>query len=97
VDRVAVVGREGGTLVCELLGERGAVAPSILEARDVYQRALSTYTAGRFADAAIGFREAAALRPDDLAAVELAERSDALVREPLPDDWDGVFAQTAKL
>jgi adenylate cyclase len=97
VDLVAVVGRERGTLVCELLGERGAVAPGILRARDVYEAALDAYLAGRFTAAAAGFREAAALRPHDLAAVELGRRAEALAREPLPDDWDGVYAQPAKL
>jgi hypothetical protein len=97
VDRVAVVGRESGTLVCELLGECGAVAPHILHARDVYERALEAYMEGRFAAAVDGFREASLLRPDDLAAMELASRAEALMREPLPDDWDGLFAQTAKL
>jgi adenylate cyclase len=97
VDLVAVVGRESGTLVCELLGERGAVDPRILRARDVYEQALEEYLAGRFAEAVIGFGNAAVLRPGDLAAVELGSRAEALARQPLPADWDGVYAQTAKL
>ncbi len=35
LDRVAVVGRASVTLVCELWGESGSVAASVLEARDV--------------------------------------------------------------
>jgi adenylate cyclase len=97
LDRVAVVGRESATLVCELLGEEGALAPSILRARDVYERALDAYMAGQFAEAADGFREAVALWPEDHAAVEMAERSENLAVEPAPSGWSGVYAQTAKL
>ena len=84
LDRVAVVGRESATLVCELLGEAGTLAPAILQARDVYERALELYVAGRFEVAAAGFREAAALWPDDHAAVEMAERAEGLASEPVP-------------
>jgi adenylate cyclase len=97
VDLVAVIGRERGTRVCELLGLRGTVAPDVLRARDVYETALQAYLAGRFGEAVAGFREAATLRPHDLAATELGRRAEALAREPLPDGWNGVYAQTAKL
>jgi adenylate cyclase len=97
LDRVAVVGRERATLVCELLGAEGTLAPGIMRARDVYERALDAYVAGRFAEATSGFREAAALWPEDHAAVEMAQRAESLAREPVPAGWSGVYAQTAKL
>lgn len=97
LDRVAVVGRESGTLVIELLGEAGAVPASVLRARDVYEAALVAYFDGRFAEAAAGFRAAAALRPDDLAAAQLAERAEELAHVPTPAGWDGVHALTSKL
>ena len=97
LDRVAVVGRESATLVCELLGEAGTLPREMLEARDVYERALEWYVAGRFSEAAAGFREAASIWPDDHAAVEMARRSDELAREPVPAGWSGVFEQTVKL
>jgi hypothetical protein len=92
-----VVGRGSATLVCELLGAEGTLAPSVLQARDVYERALGAYAAGQFAEAAVGFREAAALWPEDRAAVEMAERAEGLVREPVPAGWSGVYEQTVKL
>lgn len=97
LDRVAVVGRASATLVCELLGEAGSVPPGQLEARDLYERALELYAAGRFAEATAGFREVAAVWPGDRAAVEMAERAERLAREPVPTGWSGVFAQTSKL
>ena len=53
--------------------------------------------AGRFAEALVGFREAAVLRPGDVAAIVLAARAEGLIREPVSEDWDGLFAQTTKL
>jgi adenylate cyclase len=97
LDRVAVVGRASATLVCELLGEAGTLAPTVLHARDVYERALDAYIAGRFSEAAAGFRKAATLWPEDRAALEMAERAEGLVHSPVPADWHGVYAQTSKL
>ncbi len=97
LDRVAVVGRERATQVCELLGEEATLPPHIAHARDLYERALDAYVAGQFSEAAAGFREAAAIWPEDHAAVELAERAAGLAHAPAPDGWDGVYAQTVKL
>jgi len=97
LDRVAVVGRERATQVCELLGEEATLPPHIAHARDLYERALDAYVAGQFSEAAAGFREAAAIWPEDHAAVELAERAAGLAHALAPDGWDGVYAQTVKL
>jgi adenylate cyclase len=97
LDRVAVVGRERDTLVCELLGEAGALPPHIMQARDTYEAALGAYVDGEFAAAAAGFRAASALWPEDHAAVEMAARADTLAHEPAPAGWRGVYEQTVKL
>jgi adenylate cyclase len=96
LDRVAVVGRTEGTLVGELLGETGAVPADVLAARDRYEEALAAYFARRFADAAVGFRAAAAARPTDKAAPLMALRADDLARDPPPPAWDGIHVQTSK-
>lgn len=95
LDRVAVVGRSGGTELSELLGESGTVAADVLVARDAYEEAFAAYTAGRFESAVQGFRRALGMRPDDRAARELAERAAAYARQP-PADWEGIFVATAK-
>ncbi|MFN0144636.1 MAG: adenylate/guanylate cyclase domain-containing protein, partial [Mycobacterium sp.] len=97
LDRVAVVGREGDTLVYELLAEAGALPPHIAQARDAYEGALSAYVEGKFSEAAAGFRAASALWPEDRAAVEMADRAFLLARGPVPDDWRGIYSQTVKL
>jgi adenylate cyclase len=96
LDRVAVMGRSAGTLVSELLGECGEVAPDVLRARDLYEQALDAYFARQFDEAAHGFRAAAALRPDDRAARMMARRADDLEIFQPAADWDGVHLQTAK-
>jgi len=95
LDRVAVVGRTGGTLVCELLGHVGSVTADALAARDGYERALADYFAGRFDRAAAGFRDLSTARPVDQAATTLAERAEALARRP-PERWDGVHLVASK-
>lgn len=96
LDRVAVVGRTEGTLIGELLGETGAVPADVLAARDQYEAALAAYFARRFAEAAVGFRAAAAARPGDKAAPLMALRADDLARDPPPPEWDGIHVQTSK-
>jgi adenylate cyclase len=96
LDRVAVVGRQQGTLVFELLGEAGRLPQSLLLARDRYETALDDYFAGRFAAAAAGFADAALLRPGDRAADVMAQRARALAQNPPGPDWDGVFISLQK-
>ena len=96
LDRVAVVGRGEGTVVYELLGKRNAVRDAILQARDLYEQALAAYFAGRFAEAAAGFRRAAAARPDDKASAVMMTRAEQLSGGPLAVDWDGVYVATNK-
>jgi adenylate cyclase len=95
LDRVAVKGRHQGTLVYELLGNRGEVAANVLEARDLYEAALDAYFAGDFAAAATAFEAAAAVRPDDLGARNMAQRSRDLALDP-PAAWDGIHVMHEK-
>jgi adenylate cyclase len=96
LDLVAVVGRAAATPVYELLGEAGQVAPQTLTARDRYEAALEAYFAGRFEDAAAGFRAAAALQPQDRAAPLMARRAaDFEAYNPGPN-WHGVHVETHK-
>jgi adenylate cyclase len=94
LDRVAVVGRREGTLVNELLGEQGNVPAPVLQARDLYEQALAAYFAQRFAEAALGFRAAAAALPTDRAAVQMAERAEVYQHFPPGETWGGLYLQT---
>jgi adenylate cyclase len=95
LDRVAVKGRQQGTIVCELIGKKGEVAAEIIEARAVYESALDAYFAGDFALAAGLFARASNLRPNDIAAPTMRERCEALVVDP-PAEWDGIHIMHEK-
>ena len=93
---IAVVGRSEGTDIYELLGERGTVAPAVLEARDRYETALAAYFARRFEEAAAVFRSAADLHPGDKAAEIMAHRSEQLALYQPSPEWDGVYVSSSK-
>jgi adenylate cyclase len=96
LDRVAVAGRSGGTLVNELLGRVGEVPAETCQARDLYEEALVAYFERRFGAAAAGFRAAASARPGDRAAEIMASRAISLEAYPVPLDWDGLYLAASK-
>jgi adenylate cyclase len=95
LDRVAVKGRNQGTMVCELISLKGEAAPEILDARAVYQAALDAYFAADFEQARALFAGASSLRPDDLAAVSMCARCQTLLADP-PAEWDGIHVMHEK-
>jgi adenylate cyclase len=96
LDRVAVKGRQQGTLVCELMGHRGGVAEDSLKARDIYEAGLSLYFDRRFAEATRVFQQALALRPGDRAAMALAARAERYAAAPPEKGWSGIEIMKAK-
>jgi adenylate cyclase len=96
LDRAVVVGRRASTDLFELLGNKGAVDADLLEARDLYEKAMDAYLARSFADAQAGFEAARKARPGDKAAQVLAGRAATFVAEPPGEDWDGSWHHTKK-
>ena len=96
LDRVAVKGRQQGTLICELMGRRGTVAAERLEARDLYEAGLALYFDRRFAEATRVFQQALALRPGDRAAMALAGRTERYAAAPPETGWSGIEIMKAK-
>ena len=95
LDRVAVKGRQAGTIICELIGRKGEIATTILDARADYESALDAYFAGDFEQAIGLFTQASHLRPDDLAAPMMSERCRTLAAAP-PAEWDGIHVMHEK-
>jgi adenylate cyclase len=87
VDVIRVVGKKQPIRVFELLGEKGAVPAEEMERTARFGRALETYRARRFSEAAALFD---ALAGDPVATV-YAGRARQSAASPPPDDWDGVF------
>ena len=96
LDRITVKGKRQPTEIHEVLGERGSVAPALLQAAARYEEGLRAYFDRDFPRAASLFREALLLRPDDAAAGLLLARAEAFAVAPPPSDWDGVFTLTRK-
>jgi len=87
VDVIRVVGKKQPIRVFELLGEKGAVPAEESEKAAAFGRALETYRARRFSEAAVLFE---ALAGDPVAAV-YAGRARRSAASPPPAGWDGVF------
>ncbi len=97
IDRVAVVGRSGGTDVYELLARQGEVRPEMERLKATYETALAAYYSGDFSAALAGFESALALAPEDKASRVLLSRVQALLKEPpAPGTWDGIFIAAEK-
>jgi len=96
LDRVAVGGREQGTLVLELLGRVGELPQALLDARGAYEEALDAYFSRRFSEAAAGLATAGRLRPGDGAANVMVQRILELAERPPGPHWDGVFVSREK-
>lgn len=95
LDRVAVYGRTGGTILHELLaGQGGGARPAWAE---TYERALRLYRDRRWDDAAAALRRTLALRPGgDPAARRLLKLCRARAQRPPPADWPAVHALETK-
>ena len=91
LDRVTVAGRQGVLEIYELMGVRGKVEASLLQARDQYEAALRHYFDRTFDDAVTGFVELAHGDSMDKAARLMAERCQQMAATKMPVNWDGVF------
>ena len=96
LDRVAVKGRQQGTVVYELLGRFGEVAATRLQARDAYEQGLACLWAGSVEAASQHFQAAAALCPGDLAADTLLERAERYTLAPPEPGWNGTEVMQQK-
>ncbi len=96
LDRLRVKGKSASVPVYELLGRKGAVGRSLLEARDEFERGLEEYFRRAWDQAEARFRRAAELRPEDGAASVFLERLRHLRATPPPDSWDGTYEMRTK-
>jgi len=94
---VQVKGRKQPAKLYYVIGERiGTPDRKLVEYMRVYEEGISLYTQGKFAEAGEQFRMALLLHPPDKLAGVYIERCAIMEKEPLPEDWDGVFVMTKK-
>jgi adenylate cyclase len=93
LDRIAVYGRAGGTVVYELLGLAGEPVPPWVEP---YEAGLDAYEARSWADAIPLFEKVIALKGADRPSDILIARCRDLVANPPSADWQPVVALHSK-
>jgi adenylate cyclase len=91
IDKVAVKGKHEAIRVYELLGARADSADALANAVP-YELALDAYFARDF-PRAIGLLRS---RRDDPPSRVLLARCEAMIANPPPRDWDGVYVATSK-
>lgn len=96
LDAIRVIGKVEPVRIFELLGKKGEVASSLLEARDLFTEALANYRKGDLEQAGQRWRECMRINPDDRATQLFTERITLLQRDGLPKDWDGVWNLSSK-
>ncbi|UEM24629.1 hypothetical protein JL100_030965 (plasmid) [Skermanella mucosa] len=101
LDRVTVPGRSEPVELYELLGRTGEVDGTTLMVRDLHEAALRHLVAGRFEEAAHGFRALLGKAPDDRPARYLLEHTVGMRAEPAgaapSRDWRGVHVHRSKM
>jgi adenylate cyclase len=89
LDRVAVYGRSGGTVIYELIGLAGAAVPDWVAP---YEGGLGAYEERRWREAIPFFEEAIARRDGDRPAELMIARCRGLLTEPPGPDWQPIEA-----
>jgi adenylate cyclase len=96
LDLVAVKGKTEPSAVYELLLSNGRFDSAHSEALAEYERGIVQYRAGEYREALFHFEQAQRLDGQDRVSAVYAERCRALIAEPPPPDWDGVFVMEHK-
>ena len=97
LDRIAVVGRRGGTTVSELMGVAGSLSgPREVRPGRLRSRRSPPSWPATSRRPCTRAREAQAAAPGDAAATHLAARAQACSAYPPPADWDGTEALLEK-
>ncbi len=61
-----------------------------------YNRGLSLYKMKKFSDAIQEFEKALSIRPEDGPSKLYLDRCKNFLKNPPPEDWDGVYTMTTK-
>jgi adenylate cyclase len=96
LDLVAVKGKTEPVVVYEVMTGDGEYGERTTEALRAYEEGIRLYQERDWLLAAARFQEALRLAPEDGASALYLERSESLIREPPPADWNGVFVMTHK-
>jgi adenylate cyclase len=96
LDLVAVQGREEPLAVFEVVGHADALPPQLAGRLARYHEAIARYRERRWEDAAKLLDALAAEAPDDGPIALYRRRCAALLADPPPPDWNGVYVARTK-
>ena len=96
LDRVAVKGRAEPLTCYEVLARAGALDPAAERRLSRYHEAIALYRARRWDEALGLLDELGAEAPADGPIALYRRRARALLADPPPADWDGVFVAESK-
>ncbi len=96
LDKVAVKGKKKPVEIYELIGKKGKIESDIIKGIKLFEKGLDLYFEKKFAEAIKYFAAAYKVNDKDNAAKVFIERCKSLLKNPPPDDWDGVFIMKTK-
>ncbi|MDP2207558.1 MAG: methyltransferase domain-containing protein [Bacteroidota bacterium] len=97
LDLITVVGKNKPLKIYELFGLVGdKIAPEYFSLIEKFSEALVLYRQRNWEKAIKNFEDALKIKPDDYPSKLYIERSQAFIKTPPPDDWDGVFVMKTK-
>ncbi len=67
-----------------------------LQILELYNKGLELYRAKKFVEAKSYFEKCLQVLPEDGPSQVYVERCDYFIKNPPPQDWDGVFVMTTK-
>jgi len=94
--KARVVGKETPIKVYEPLGEKGKLDGAWTQALPLYEKGVTDFDAGKYADALASFKKFAELMPGDGPGQLYLRLSGDYAALPPDDSWGGVFNLTAK-
>lgn len=97
LDKVRVKGKQQGVSIYELIGDRSLpLTPKNLQFLTFYKKGRKAYLKRNFQEAISCFENAGKVRPSDRAVEIYIERSLDYLKNPPPDNWDGIYTMTTK-
>lgn len=96
LDLLRVKGKNKPTRVYELIARKGKLDENKAEILKFYNQGLEYYRKREFKRALEYFEKALEINPDDGPSKTYLERTKEYIKDPPPEDWDGVFVMKTK-
>ncbi len=96
LDKIIVKGKDEPVTVYELIGRQGRVEAGELDLVERFEEGLKLYRQQRWEEAIDIFESILSDFPEDGPSKVFRDRAREFIKEPPPEDWDGVYRLTTK-